>query len=402
MLCAWLWEGRAARAEAGIGRVVAAALVAALLLAALLAAPARAEDLAKVRALGADEARHVDRYRVTIGPGATLWDIAQTYLPLIALDQGDQQAYQLVLAGFQQQFPGRSPAALQPGDEFSLEVPSGTFVTQTITRDQHAIVYRSFLGDELTYYPRDPALLYRLIRHDAPGKAEVRLSAQEGSPVDFARAIYEVDAPDFIQVRTVRAALQDRNQRVLVDLEHKYLDEFRNYRDRAKQVRNGEEGRKVYLFDPGDLDVPFVQVEDGIGDENDPANFPHLLRVAWYRNGIVERYVLTEPGDTVSEWTAPDAEVWKQVLPSVKGWKEGKVQSLPPFPSPLTDDGQLIPGRIMVIRFAPEGEPSAGVAGIRTTRRPAGASSGLSCAATPGLVILAGLALTLRSRRCGE
>jgi hypothetical protein len=31
----------------------------------------------------------------------------------------------------------------------------------------------SFQGDHLTYYPRHPSLLYRLVRKDSPGKAEV-------------------------------------------------------------------------------------------------------------------------------------------------------------------------------------------------------------------------------------
>src|SRR5439155_234403 len=79
-----------------------------------------------------------------------------------------------------------------------------------------------------------------------------------------------------------------------------------------------------------------------------------LFRVAYYRNGYVRLYVLTQSGDTVSTWTSPDPDTWRQALPDVKGWQEGKVEPLPPFAPPVDASGRLNPGRIRVVRFAPE------------------------------------------------
>src|SRR5439155_16370653 len=170
---------------------------------------ARAQAIAEIKPLERDAPRQVDLYQVTLRPGAALWDVATTYLPLVALDQGDAKAYQLVLDGYQKAYPGRQPGAIQPDDTFTLEVPADTFVTEQVAREGNSLVYRSFRGDRLTAYPRHPSIIYRLIRKESPDKAEVALTGQASSALDLAREIYQVDPPDFIQVRMVRAALND-------------------------------------------------------------------------------------------------------------------------------------------------------------------------------------------------
>jgi hypothetical protein len=355
----------------------------------LLPSPALAGSVAELQSLGRDDAGQVDRYRVTFGSGATLWDVAQDALPLVALDQGDKQAYQMALQSFQREYPDRRPDQLQPGETFTLEVPVGTFVTQEQAADGDQVVYRSFQGDQLSYFPKDPALLYRLVHPDNPDRAEVRLSTQDGAPEDLARAVFQVDSPDFIQVRAMSGALADTSQRLLVDTKRKYLDDFRNYRERAVDVRDGPDGRKLYLFGENDRDNPYAVVEDGVGDGTDPTQFPHLFRLAYYRNGYVRLFVLTQPGDTLSTWTSPDPDTWHQALPGVKDWQEGKVEPLPPFTPPVDNSGRLNPGRILVVRFAPQrAQPSSGIAG-----------TGLNCAGAPAALVLSGLGLRFRPRR---
>src|SRR3954470_23356481 len=94
--------------------VVSATWMLVVLLCALgLAAPLAAQTETELKPLGDDGT--TDRYQVTLGQGAALWDVAAEHLPLVTLDQDDKAAYQLVLQSFQAAFPGREPGALQPG-----------------------------------------------------------------------------------------------------------------------------------------------------------------------------------------------------------------------------------------------------------------------------------------------
>jgi hypothetical protein len=163
-------------------------------------------------------------------------------------------------------------------------------------------------------------------------------------------------------VRTIRAALGDPDARVTVDLARKYLDDFRNERERATSVKDAEGGKKVYTFGPDDRDNPFVRVEDGVGDRNDPGAFPKEFRLAFYRDGSVRRYAVTDYGDTPGRWAKPDTARWREVLPAVEGWGPGTVEALPPFAPAVNEVGALIPGRLLVVRFAPRTEPPPGAA----------------------------------------
>jgi hypothetical protein len=356
----------------------------------LSATPVVAQSATQLVSLGKDDSGQVERYEVTLGRGATLWDLAQSVLPLLALDKGDQQAYQTVLTSFQQTFPSRSPNALQPGDSFVLEVPVGTFVSQQSGREGRNMTYSSYQGDQLTVYPRGSPLLYRLVRHDQPDEAEVHLAGQTGSPVDLARAIYGVDTPDFVQVRVVRAALSDPSQPIVVDQNHPYLDDFRNYRDQATSVNTGSDGMQVYQFAADDQANPFERVEDVIGDATDPGAFPQLVRLAFYRDGSVRKYMITQPGDSLSPLNLPDTARWHQVLPDVVDWQTGTVEPLPPFSPAVNQDGALLPDRILVLHFVPQPRESA------TASTPS--ASGLSCAGVPVAIVVVG-ALCTRKRR---
>jgi hypothetical protein len=377
----------AARGVLGLGLVAIA-----LLAWAVLGPPLRAEPLTGLASQGQDPSGQMDRYQVTVSAGGSLWDVATGALPLMTLDQSDSVAYQVVLDGFQHDFPDRTPDLVQPGDSFSFEVPVGTFVTQDLTHEAADSVYRSFAGDELTVYARPSRVLYRLVSHDHRDRAGVRLSGQGGSPTDIARDIYGVDPPDFIQVRTVRAALTNPSERLVISAEPRFLDDFRNYRDRATQVDSGEDGIEVYTFAPADPSNPFVRVEDTIGDQTDPGAFPNRVRVAYYRDGTVRAYLVTGQGDSLSALAKPDTGRWRTILPAVSDWQPGAVEPLAPFLPALNPVGALLPDRILVLRFSPITDGPS---------QPA--SAGLTCAGLPLALVLGGSGLVaggrLRRRR---
>jgi hypothetical protein len=371
------------RVAAAHGAIRFAGALAFLLASLLTAGSALAQAAADVQPLERDPARQVDRYQVTLRLGAALWDVATTYLPVVSIEQGDEKAYQIVLESFQRAYPGRRPGAVQPDDTFILDVPSNSFVTESLAREGNTVLYRSFAGDQLTLFLRHPSLSYRLVRKDNPDRAEIGLTGEAGSAADLAREIYDVDPPDFIQVRTIRAALNDGNNRLIVDLNRKYLDEFRSHRERATSVKESEGGVKVYTFAEGDRSVPYVQVEDALGELNDPGTFPREFRLAYFRDGTVRRYLVTEPGDSLAALSRPDPARWRKVLPTVREWHPAAVEALPPFSPPLNQAGALIPSRILVLSFAPktmqaaEGRPAAG--------------SGLTCMGLPLALVLAGI-----------
>src|SRR5581483_2608838 len=72
-----------------------------------------------------------DRYEFQVRPGATLWDVAHEALPGVVLEDGDQRAVDLIQTAFQDANPGRGPNDVRLGDTFVLEVPAGTFVTES-------------------------------------------------------------------------------------------------------------------------------------------------------------------------------------------------------------------------------------------------------------------------------
>jgi hypothetical protein len=250
---------------------------------------------------------------------------------------------------------------MRPGDTFILEVPAGTFVTRDITKQPDGYQYVSFQGDILYYYPNEPAVVYRLIRREQANRAELLLTGISADPIAVARRIYGTDKPDFIQIRAIRGAINDRQARVTVDLARPYLDEFRNFRERAERIEVGQTGLKAYMF-PSDPEIPFVRVDDGVGDETDPGKFPRMFRVMYYRDGTIKRYFVTDSGDSSATLGKPNSEEWTKVLPAFQEWQVGQPESLPPFSSALGTNGQMLPGRIAVISHRPKAEQTRGAA----------------------------------------
>ncbi len=354
-----------------------------------------AEETYEITPLGTDPARHVDRYQITLGPGASLWELGFNRLPLVAIEQGDAKVVEIVEQSFRAQYPDRGPQLVKPGDSFVLEVPAGSFVSKTVTRQPDRVIFDSYAGDQLTTFPKDPVVQYRLRRADAADKVEVAIQGGQADPVEEAKKVYDVPQPDFLQVRQVRGALQERSSKLTVDVNRRYLDDFRAVRDRAARVEDSPSGLRIYFFKPDDPDVPFVRVDDGLGDQTDPANFPRTFRIAYYRDGTVRKYIITEPGDSTGALGQPDSEIWRRTLTNYQEWLPGQAEALPPFAPAISNAGSLQPGRILVLAFRPRTTPPS--------PRPAGAAtgkgSGVDCLGVPlGMVLLGGV-LALHRRR---
>ena len=355
---------------------------------------AAAQAAYEINPIGTDAGRRVDRYQIKLGPGASLWDVGFNRLPLVAIEQGDQKVVELIEQSFRNEFPDRGPQLVKPGDSFVLEVPAGTFVSKTVTRQEDRVLFESFAGDRLTTFPNDPVVQYRLQRASDPDHVEVLIQGGQADAVAEAKKVYDVPDPDFVQVRTVRGALAERTSKITVDVNRRHLDEFRAIRDRATLVEDTPLGLKAYHFSRDDGDIPFVRVDDNVGDLTDPATFTRIFRIAYYRDGTVRKYVITEAGDSTGALGRPDNEIWRQTLPAWQEWLPGQAEALPPFAPAIASSGALQPGRILVLAFRPRVTPAS----TRTTGA-IGQGSGISCAGLPlGLVLLGGV-LAARTRR---
>ena len=368
-----------------------------LVIVAILLSPtlAAAQDTHEIASLGTDPARGVDRYQITIGPGGSLWDVGFNRLPLVALEQGEQRIVELVEQAFRAQYPDRGPNEVRVGDSFVLEVQAGTFVARTIDRQADRVVFESFGEDQVTTFPRDPVIAYRLRRKADPDHAEVLINGGQADAYVEAMRVYDVDPPDFLQIRTVRGALMERQAKLTIDLTKKYLDEFRVFRDRASRVEDTPQGLKAYSFDRDEADIPFVRVEDGVGNETDPGNFPRVFRVAYYRDGTIRRYIVTESGDSLGSLARPDNEPWSRILPQYQEWLPGQAETLQPFSPAISSAGALLPGRILVLTHRPRiAQPSP---------RPTGSTSGAGadCLGLPLGLLLAGGAWLAKARLLG-
>jgi len=373
-----------------------ALLVLVTVLAGATARLAHAQDAPyEINPIGTDAGRRVDRYQIMLGPGASLWELGFNRLPLVAIEQGDQKVVELIEQSFRTEYPDRGPQLVRPGDSFVLEVPSGTFVSKTVNRGQpDRVMFESFAGDQLTTFPKDPVVQYRLRRASDLNQVEVLIQGGQTDAVEAAKKVYDVPDPDFLQVRTIRGALTERMARLTVDPNRRYLDEFRSLRTKAIRTEDTPLGLKAYYFDPQDQDVPFVRVDDNVGDQTDPATFTRIFRIAYYRDGTIRKYLITEAGDSTGALAKPDSEMWHQTFPTWKEWLPGQAEALAPFAPAIASSGSLQPGRILVLAFRPRVAPPA------TTRPAADAQgSGINCAGLPiGMVLLGGV-LVSRTRR---
>ena len=261
-----------------------------------------------------------------------------------------------------------------------LEVPTGTFVSKAVTRQPDRTIFDSYAGDQLTTFSKDPIVQYRLRHADAPDKVDVMV---QGGQSDPGRRSDE-------DLRTWRSQTSCRCGRCAA---HSRSAPARSPSTptvatstipgpsvtQATRVEDSPSGLRTYFFDPADQDVQFVRVDDGVGDQTDPANFPRTFRTAYYRDGTVRKYIITEPGDSTGALGQPESEIWRRTLTTWQEWLPGQAEALPPFAPAISNAGALQPGRILVLAFRPRTAPPS--------PRPAGAAtpkgSGIDCMGLP-------------------
>jgi hypothetical protein len=209
------WYGDVASTNA---KRLAALFVGLAAVVATVGAPlASAQSATTVTQLGQDADGQIERYQIVVGRGSSLWEIAVNHLPLISLEQGDAKAVEMVEQAWRKQYAERGNIGVQPDDAFILEVTPGTFVSKSFSREPNRLTYESFRGDRLTTFPRDSTIGYRLQRAESPDRAEVLINGGQADAVEEAKRVYDVGQPDFLQVRAIRGALQERSSKLTVD-----------------------------------------------------------------------------------------------------------------------------------------------------------------------------------------
>jgi len=92
------------------------------------------------------------------------------------------------------------------------------------------------------------------------------------------------------------------------------------------------------------------------GDTPDAAGNPtrYFSNLAVYRDGTVRRYLVTEAGDVLAQLNKPEPSRWRKLLPDIQDWQNGTIEPLLPFTPPVNQLGSLLPGRLLVLSFAPK------------------------------------------------
>lgn len=270
--------------------------------------------------LGRDGPNTTDHYLVSVGWGASFFGIAVESMPLVPV----QDAVTVLMDGFQTTYPDRPPEDLKPGDVFDLYVASGTLICTEWRQRGSAREFRSLRGDRLAIYtdPRSP-ISYRLARAENPDLAEIMVNHEtELEPYELARALYGRDdpsfKPDFLQVLHANEVIENKTTLVDVDLARRHLDDFREIRESGEPGGKTEDGLDIYWFRSGQVAQPLFRVDDGIGDSTDPSAFPPLMRVYYYKDGVVRVY--QRAGNTMFlRDRQPKNERWERVFSEYGG-----------------------------------------------------------------------------------
>ena len=310
--------------------------------------------------LGRDTPKGPDRYHAVFGYGATFFGAAVSSMPLLPADQ----AVSILMKGFQAAYPSQSPQDVQPGDEFDFLVPLGTIVSTQWKKSGDTIEYRSLRGDDLLLYTNPKSLVsYRLTSVEDPAHAEVVINKDmETNSADLGKAVYGGNDPNFkpdvLQVARARNAIQAKQASISVDLTKSYLDDFSEIRGKGEKGGISQSGLQIYWFRSDQIAQPLFRVDDGIGQTTDPSNLPSLMRVYYYKDGVVRTY--QRAADTVLlSGRQPNNSEWAQVFaqygrldPAPAQWEIGQPE----------DDAaaqELRQVGIAVLRYEPKDPPEA-------------------------------------------
>ena len=308
--------------------------------------------------LGRDGPGGLDHYHMVFGYGATFFGAAVNSLPLIPGDQGTA----ILMDGYRAAFPGHDPKEVQPGDEFDFQVPLETIVASKWRKGNGTIEYQSLRGDDLVMYTSPRSLIsHKLVRAETPTRAEMFINrdAELRSP-DLAKAVYGGDDPNFkpdvLQVARARKAIQENQQSISVDLNRKYLDDFPDIKGQAEAGGKTAAGLDIYWFKSDLVAQPLFRVDDGIGQATDPAGLPSVMRVYYYKDGVVRTYQRAE--DTVllagrqpqnDEWAKAYTQYGK-LNPLPSRWENGQFED-------SAEARELNQLGIVVLRYEPKDPP---------------------------------------------
>lgn len=329
----------------------------------VLAAPPPAEGWTSnssytISYLGRDGPNGADHYHVEVGWGASFFAIAVETMPLLPAEQ----SVALVMEGYRAAFPGRPLEDLKPGDEFEFYVPGGTLVSTQWRQGRGVREFRSLRGDTLLLYT-DPTSLfnYRLSRVEDPAKVEVAIDPDaELNPYQLAQKLFGADdpdfQPDFLQVQRARDAIEKSSATVVVDSTRAHLDDLRETRRSGQPGGKSEEGLDIYWYRSEEVAQPILRIDDSVGESTDLASLPSIVRVYYYKDGVVRTY--RRAGDTLFlAGRQPRNDTWAKVYaefgrtdPAPTRWELGQ-------PEQDAAAEELKKLGIVVLRYRPKEPP---------------------------------------------
>lgn len=310
--------------------------------------------------LGRDGAQGPDRYHVIFGYGASFFGIAVNSMPLLPAEQ----SVRILMDGYGTAFPGRPAQDVQPDDGFDFLVPLGTIVSSEWKKSGSTIEYRSLRGDDLVVYSDPKSLVsYRLSRVEDPTRAEVVINKDaELRSLDLARAVYGAGNPNFkpdvLQVARASKAISEGQTSISVDTTKAYLDDFPQIRGSAEPGGKTADGLDIYWFRSDQVAQPLFRVDDAVGQTTDPSGLPSLMRVYYYKNGVVRTYQRAQ--DTVMlSGRQPRNDEWAQVYadygkldPAPNHWENAQFET----DAAAQELNQL---GIVVLRYEPKDAPKS-------------------------------------------
>lgn len=309
--------------------------------------------------LGRDGPNGADHYRVTLDWGATFFGIAVDAMPLLPAEQ----AVNILMDGYRSTFPGRPLEEVHPGDVFDFFVPPGTLVSaQWRPRGNNAAEYRSLRGDHLILYTNPlHSIKYRLTRAEDGSRAEVMVNHEvELKPNELAVTLFGRNdpnfKPDYLQIQRAKDIIEKKTAMVTVNTARTHIDDFLEIKDSGTLGGNTEQGLQIYRFESERMAQPIFRVDDGIGDEIDPAKFPSPSRVYYYKDGVIRTYQRAQD-TTLLSGRQPNNEAWAKVYrewgrldPPPNRWEIGQ-------PEQDSQAEELRRLGIAVLRFQPKQPP---------------------------------------------
>lgn len=308
--------------------------------------------------LARDGSNGPDRYHMVFDYGATFFGAAVNSMPLLPAED----AVKILMDGYRAAYPGHDPKDVQPGNEFDFAVPLGTIVAKQWRKGAGTIEYQSLRGDDLVMYTSPRSLIsYKLIRGEDPSKAEMVINrdAELRSP-DLAKAVYGNDDPNFtpdvLQVARARKAIQENQESITVDLTKKHIDDFPDMKASAEAGGKNENGLDIYWFRSDQVAQPLFRVDDAVGQATDPAGLPSMMRVYYYKDGVIRTYQRAEDTVLLAGRQAPNDQ-WAKVYaqygkldPAPTRWENGQPEDSPE----ARELGNL---GIVVLRYDPKDPP---------------------------------------------